>query len=105
MEQEKGMVYGLIIIAGLILSWLAYVEQDTGQPHIMQKGATLLVDGKVPPSLSGIPFHMSYIDEDTCLKCHSRGRTIELMNQNYVAPKMAHEFRKDCTSCHKIPSS
>ena len=105
MEQQKGLVYGLIIIAGLILSRAAYVEQDAGRPRITQKDNTVLVDGKVPPALSGIPFHMSYLDEDTCLKCHTRGRTIELMNQSYVAPKMEHEFRRDCVSCHKIPSS
>ena len=105
MEQQKGLVYGLIIIAGLILSWVTYVEQAAGQPHLVQNGDTILVGGKVPPPLSGIPFHMSYIDEDTCLKCHAQERTIELMNQSYVAPKMAHEFREDCASCHKIPSS
>jgi hypothetical protein len=103
MEKLQGLVYTSILLAGLVVVWAATVAQDGDHLKIVRQGDTVLVDGKAAPPLSDLPFHRSYIDEDTCLRCHATSRVIDLMGQSYETPKMAHEPRKDCVTCHQLP--
>ena len=108
MEQQKRIINGIIIIAGLALVWLVYTDQGNSFETVTvepptEKSNPVLVDGKVPPKLSEFPMHRAFIDEATCLKCHQEGKTMTFMGQEMFAMKMAHEFREDCTNCHAIP--
>ena len=56
--------------------------------------------GSMPPPLSDIGPHRKFIDEKTCLGCHQTGLKIPGVGNS---PKIPHEFRKDCISCHVLP--
>ena len=53
-----------------------------------------------PPRLSNIGPHRKFIDERTCLGCHQNGLDIPGVG---LSPKIPHEFRRDCISCHILP--
>ncbi len=46
--------------------------------------------------------HQKFETEEKCLICHSKPTEIPGMG---IAPQIAHEFRANCTSCHKLPRS
>jgi len=63
-------------------------------------------DKTIPPPLSDLfpnrekgP-HQEFVSEEGCLACHQMGINIPNIGK---APKIKHEFRKDCTSCHLLP--
>ena len=53
-----------------------------------------------PPPLSNIGPHRKFIDERTCLGCHKNGLDIPGVG---LSPKIPHEFRRECISCHILP--
>jgi len=53
-----------------------------------------------PPRLSNIGPHRKFIDEKTCLGCHQSGLNIPGVG---LSPKIPHEFRRECISCHILP--
>ncbi len=53
-----------------------------------------------PPRLSNIGPHRKFIDEKTCLGCHQTGLNIPGVG---LSPKIPHEFRRECISCHILP--
>ena len=65
MNQYKNMIYGMVVIAGLVLVWMIYADQGIEmKPEIaVTEPPLILVDGKVPPKLSNFVAHMQYIDE------------------------------------------
>ena len=76
MIQNKSLIYGLVIISGIILVWLVYADQGIEpKPDLFSEETPLiLVDGKVPPKLSNFPAHLQFIDEKTCMQCHTTER-------------------------------
>ena len=44
--------------------------------------------------------HQEFVSEEACLACHQTGVDIPNIGK---APKIKHEFRKNCTSCHLLP--
>lgn len=44
--------------------------------------------------------HQEFVSEEGCLACHQTGVDIPNIGK---APKIKHEFRKNCTSCHLLP--
>ncbi len=105
MIDNKQLVYGLVVVAGLILTWLIYADQGVEPVKAagVEEEPLILVDGKVPPKLSNLPPHMEYIDESTCLMCHATEREMNFGSGPVVAKKMPHEFRENCASCHIAP--
>ncbi|MEA1882096.1 MAG: hypothetical protein U9N31_06830 [Candidatus Marinimicrobia bacterium] len=103
MNQNKNLVYGLVIAAGLILVWLVNADQEVEPEIAVDEPPLILVDGKVPPKLSNFVAHMQYIDENTCLKCHATEREMNFGSGPVTVKKMAHEFRENCVSCHILP--
>lgn len=60
----------------------------------------------VPPKLSIIypdiengP-HQKFQSEKECLSCHIDEKLVENVG---IAPKINHEIRRNCTSCHLLP--
>ena len=107
MIQYKNLIYGLVVVAGLVLIWMVYGVQGiapVSEPEIVVDEAPLiLVDGKVPPKLSNFVAHMQFIDESTCLKCHATEREMNFGSGPMQVKKMPHEFRENCVSCHFLP--
>lgn len=103
MSIQRITVYAIILLGGLATAWLS-VEERKEVLNIERRGNQVFVDGKPAPALSGVPFHKSYIDDATCLTCHKNGRKLDIMGQTYIAPKIKHDVRKKCTSCHALPA-
>ncbi len=94
MEQRKGIFIIFVLLSGLLLVYLVY------RPDL-STGLTLGQAEKSPPPLSDQPFHMAFINEETCLRCHAEER--ELPAFGLTAPKIGHEPRAKCASCHQLP--
>ena len=105
MNQYKNMIYGMVVIAGLVLVWMIYADQGIEmKPEIaVTEPPLILVDGKVPPKLSNFVAHMQYIYENTCLRCHATEREMNFGSGPVIAKQMAHEFRENCVACHMLP--
>ncbi len=108
--MNKTVVFSLVAIAGILLAVSAYTKQDfnkTTELDIVKKDGVVMVDGKIPPQLSDLFIdqedgpHQKYVDEKSCLKCHKQEMTIPGIG---LVPKILHEFRPDCVSCHLLPS-
>ena len=105
MIENRNLAYGLVVIAGFMLTWLIYVDQgvEAVSAEAVQEEPLILVDGKVPPKLSNFPAHLQYIDENTCLQCHATDREMNFGAGPILAKKMPHEMRENCVSCHILP--
>lgn len=44
------------------------------------------------------------MSEETCLQCHKDPRQINLQGEIMETSQMAHEFRENCVSCHRLPN-
>ncbi len=44
--------------------------------------------------------HQMFVSEEACLACHQESITIPSVGKT---PKIKHEFRKNCTTCHLFP--
>ena len=62
----------------------------------------IMVDGKVAPRLSPLPFHIENSLESNCLNCHQSEKKLTLNNKEYIPKKIPHEYRENCISCHVI---
>lgn len=102
MQEQKGLIYSMVVITGLALLWVVNFSSgpDIPQP---QPSAPEVADGKTPPPLSDFPMHRAFIDEATCLRCHQDGKEFTFNGETLVATKIAHEVREDCISCHRLP--
>lgn len=90
------MVYAVTISAALVLAIVMFNP-------LGQTGMSVQVDQRAP-ALPAIPFHQSFVNEETCLQCHRESRQINLQGEILETPKMAHEFRDACVSCHQLPN-
>jgi hypothetical protein len=104
---NKNIVYSLVAVAGIILAGVVILKQNTHDQVDSNVKKPIMVDGKIPPQLSDLfadreqgP-HQKYIDEKSCLACHKQEITIPGVG---LVPKILHEFRPDCVSCHFLPS-
>ena len=105
MNHQNNLIYGFVVAAGFILVWIIYADQGIdSKPEIATDETPLiLVDGKGPPKLSNFVAHMQYIDESTCLKCHTTEREMYIGSGPMMVKKMPLEFRENCVSCHILP--
>ena len=105
--MNKTIVYSLIVVAGIVLSSIMYSIQNSHEVVEPKENSIIMIDGKIPPQLSDLfpnreegP-HQKFIDEKSCLICHKQEMTIPGVG---LVPKILHEFRPDCVSCHFLPS-
>lgn len=107
MIQNKNLIYGLVLIAGIILVWMVYSEQGVRESFDLeaesQEDPRIIVDGKVAPKLTNFVAHMEFIDEKTCLQCHATEREMNFGSGPVLVKKMPHEYRENCVSCHILP--
>ncbi|MCH8328737.1 MAG: hypothetical protein IID15_09500 [Candidatus Marinimicrobia bacterium] len=96
MEPRKNVLLSVALLAGLALIIMVY------QPSLpsMPKAAATVVG--LPPPLSDFPPHGAFINEETCLNCHAEGKALPAFG--LTAPKIKHEPRENCVSCHALPS-
>ena len=88
-----------IIIAGVGSLYVLTIFGDGINLNFIPENTT-------PPPLSDLfpdrpngP-HQKFVSEEACLACHQNSITIPSVG---TTPKIAHEFRKNCTSCHLLP--
>ena len=88
-----------IIIAGVGSLYVLTIFGDGINLNFIPENTT-------PPPLSDLfpdrpngP-HQKFVSEEACLSCHQNSITIPSVG---TTPKIAHEFRKNCTSCHLLP--
>ncbi len=105
--MNRSIVYVLIVTSGLSLAALTYLKQSPEKNNEPEIPSSIMIDGKIPPQLSDLfpdredgP-HQKYIDEKSCLACHKQEMEIPGVG---LIPKIPHEFRPDCVSCHFLPS-
>ena len=105
MIENRQLIYGFVLVAGFVLTWLIYADQgvDPIRTSAIEEEPLILVDRKVPPKLSNLPAHMQFIDEATCLQCHAVEREMNFGNGPVLAKKIPHEYRENCVSCHIMP--
>lgn len=101
--RQRNIVISMVVIAALVLVLLISGAQDKAFDEETTRDKQILVDGKVPPPLSNFPSHMAFIDDATCLRCHQNGKEMDFGGQKLVSPKIPHEFRENCVSCHQLP--
>ncbi len=106
--MNKTIVYGLTIFTGIILVAVMNMKQDFNKIVPSSQSQPRMVDGKIPPRLTDLfkdkdtgP-HQKFVNEKSCLKCHKQEITIPGLGE---VPKIPHEFRSDCVSCHLLPPS
>ncbi len=97
--KKDTLVFVVLCLFGLLLVFTVY-----GEVLLDGKSADL---SKNAPPLSDLfedradgP-HQQFTTVENCLKCHKDGVNIPGMG---VAPKIKHEIRNDCISCHKLPT-
>ncbi len=100
MSNNEKILYTIVIITGLLLIWWIYVPNGEVSTAAFPDNMSITAD---PPKLSNLPFHLAFVDMETCLRCHGEGRQINLKGEIMEAPKIAHEVRDNCTTCHQIP--
>ena len=105
--MNKTIVYSLIAVAGVVLASIMYSIQNSDEFVEPKVNSVIMIDGKIPPQLSDLfpdreagP-HQKFIDEKSCLTCHKQEMTIPGVG---FVPKIPHEFRPGCVSCHFLPS-
>mgnify|MGYP002629841217 CR=1 FL=1 len=95
-NKKETLVFSIICILGLLLVFSVYGDdlfpgsQNTGDIDPPQL-TDLFPDRPNGP-------HQKFVSKESCLKCHGEGVEIPGMG---TAPKIKHEVREDCTSCHK----
>ncbi len=106
--MNRFLVYSLIIVSGLALVTLTYLKQESEENIEPEIPSAIMIDGKIPPQLSDLfpnreegP-HQKFVDEQSCLVCHKQEMTIPGIG---LVPKIPHEYRPDCVSCHFLPST
>ena len=105
--MNKTIVYSLIAVAGVVLASIMYSIQHSDEVVEPKVNSVIMIDGKIPPQLSDLfpdreegP-QQKFTDEKSCLVCHKQEMTIPGVG---LVPKIPHEFRPGCVSCHFLPS-
>jgi len=106
--KKETLVFAIVCIFGVLLVFSVYGDRflswagKTNTP--VRDPITSAIDNIDPPQLTDLlpdrpdgP-HQKFISEDSCLKCHRQGVEIPGLG---IAPKIKHEIRSDCGSCHK----
>jgi len=90
-QKTRWMVYGTIIIAGLIIVFFNFSDQlgNSGSNQIDRE--TL---AKTAQTMTDKAYHRNFKSFDQCITCHTQ--------QVLGAPLMPHEPRAQCTDCHKV---
>ncbi|MFH1851479.1 MAG: hypothetical protein ABIA75_03965 [Candidatus Neomarinimicrobiota bacterium] len=96
MKKNELTLYIVTAVAGLLLLLLIYAPSILPGPRPAGPESA--------PVLSALPFHMSFVNEDTCLQCHREARQINLKGEIMEAQAIAHEPRTNCTACHRLPN-
>jgi hypothetical protein len=98
MNKIQTIVFVIIVIIGAIYT-LSIFGNDI-EINILPKN-------EIPPPLSDLfpdrpngP-HQKFVSEESCLTCHEESISFPGIGSS---PKIAHELRKNCTSCHLLPS-
>lgn len=101
--KKETLVFSIICIFGLFFVFTIYEQEFMS---IFSKNE--IVDDKLAPQLSDLfsdrpdgP-HQKFTTVENCLRCHKDGVEIPGMGK---APKIKHELRPNCISCHKLPAS
>ncbi|MFQ6605225.1 MAG: hypothetical protein ACE5D8_06690 [Fidelibacterota bacterium] len=103
MQNQKTLILGIIVAGGILTAfWSLHDQQEREFSIVIQNGRTI-VDGVEAPQLSELPFHMSFVDDGTCLQCHRKGKTLTVRGTTYDAPKIKHDIRQGCNRCHQLP--
>jgi len=102
MQKNQITIYTIIILSGLLAATLSIYEQESEDLEIDVREGHTYVDGVMAPHLSELPFHMSYIDDETCLNCHVTARELNILGQKYNTTKIKHEIRDNCSRCHTL---
>ncbi len=104
MQKQKNLILGIIVAGGILTAFWTLHDQQEREPTIVFQNGRAIVDGIEAPRLSELPFHMSYVDDGTCLQCHRKGKKLTVMGTAYDAPKIKHEIRQGCNRCHQRPN-
>ncbi len=98
MNKIQTIIFVLIVVIGAI--YTLSIFGNNIEINIVPKNDT-------PPPLSDLfpdrpsgP-HQKFVSEESCLTCHQESITIPGLSPS---PKIAHEMRSNCTSCHLLPS-
>ena len=73
------MIYIIFISISFLLFWIMESKKDTIDAYPL-----ILVDGKVAPRLSPLPFHIENSLESNCLNCHQSEKNFTLNNKKYI---------------------
>lgn len=65
-----------------------------------QSHPLVIVNGIVAPRLSSIVFHLEKPSDSGCINCHISSKEIFYNEKSFVPPKIPHENRDNCQSCH-----
>jgi cytochrome c551/c552 len=95
LNTRKATFLTSIIIAGALLVYVVYRPE-------LSKAARPGSVNETAPALSAHPFHQAFVSEEACLACHAQERDLPAFG--LVAPRIAHEVRKECDSCHQLPT-
>lgn len=97
-RKTAWLVYGTIVVAGLIIVFLNFGTErlPSSQDH-SEKNINREALAKVAPTMSNKGYHLRYESEDQCITCHTQG----VMG----ASVMPHEPRERCAECHKVEES
>lgn len=105
--MNKSLIYSLVAVFGIVLVLIINSKQEIEVEPEPEVPSSIMIDGKIPPQLSDLfpdredgP-HQKYIDEKSCLACHKQEMNIPGVG---LIPKIPHEYRPDCVSCHFLPS-
>ncbi|MFQ6610927.1 MAG: hypothetical protein ACE5D7_09050 [Fidelibacterota bacterium] len=94
--KQETLIFGTICIFGMVLVLLIFgnniftLKKDNEDPNPPQL-TDLFPDRPNGP-------HQSFVSVESCLKCHAEGVEIPGMG---TAPKIKHEVRENCYTCHK----
>ena len=98
MNKIQAIIFVMIVIVGSIYTLSIFGNNIE---------INILPENTTPPPLSDLfsdrqngP-HQKFVSEESCLTCHQESITIPRIG---TTPKIVHEIRKNCTSCHLLPS-
>ncbi len=90
-QKTKWIVYGAIVVAGLLIVFLNFSDQWSSSTGEQIDRAAL---AKQAPTMTNKAYHRNFKSFDQCITCHTQ--------QVLGAPLMPHKPRPRCTECHKV---
>jgi len=101
--KKETLVFVIICLFGLLFVFTIY-EQEFMSAFSKKE----IINEKPAPQLSDLfsdrpdgP-HQKFSTKENCLRCHETGVETPGMGK---APKIPHEVRPNCISCHKLPAN